>query len=364
MIVSMVLFVGTSCWGWSGLAHIVITQKAGYPELKAFTNLPDTWSSFEPNAVQTGFISYYFAWSHIKRTQSGIKVPISGNEDPAMDIINLAKKLGNKTSIAINTAKGWRAHIAADDEVHFQFFPGGDLLKWIKHAHREKWCEVMIYVDHCCDGDIMKAFDITINPENGKVTGTKVMKQQITVEWTGDANLIALAQKVYRKNQQMTDTDDDESIDIQTQDYIKNLMSNKCVTLQDEINSWTFDDYVDACKGLSQLITNSVPQGANLIHVKHSYGFAQGDTIRICQSNGDNHEDNEVAQVDYLNNTIILKKQTQYTYSANGSANSSFIMHVSSVDESIKPENVRPYEYYFEKSKQAVKIKVSQLKLD
>jgi len=116
-VLAVLVLSASLAYAWPGLVHILITEEAGYPELKFYANGPDTYESTQ--LWYEGWMpSNYFSWTHIRLTVRNWGAPIEGVEDPAYDMWVLAtSKLqglsGQELDVARKTALGSRAHMAA-----------------------------------------------------------------------------------------------------------------------------------------------------------------------------------------------------------------------------------------------------------
>jgi hypothetical protein len=224
-ITIMIIALSAPLWGFGPYDHYKLSPYT----YEGYSNLPDIWKSRDEdwwcNSLTIGGgaePSTYFGWSHdclrngVTYCQGTITIyynstPIydvdfsgyypntptkygnpSGIEDNANDMYYIWKNkllAENKTSIMRKTAIGFKIHNTEDYFVHFSFFLAGTPEFWIvDHMLKENWSEFIMYLHNGGDWD-----------ELGMPTIVQGMYCQ------GDAGIINLGQKVFRKNRQTVD---------------------------------------------------------------------------------------------------------------------------------------------------------------
>ncbi|MRS04986.1 hypothetical protein EG832_17490, partial [bacterium] len=188
---------------WGPIAHYSLGKAAGYGD-NVCMNLPDAWPSREYQII----ISPWFAWTHAVQI-TGMNSAVPGTpiypEDgryPGYDMQQIvSKKINDKTTEKINSAKGFIGHNAMDSNVHYTYFRGGSLSNWlIQHSDKEEWAEYVIY-ENMADGDFdsegypTSFYGVSIQRNNAK---------QILIPCSANPDVIQLAQKAYRKNRRLT----------------------------------------------------------------------------------------------------------------------------------------------------------------
>lgn len=186
-------------FAWSPYAHSTTSQ--GYSSW--CLNLPDLWDSktslWDVGNVQ---VTAKFGWSHAclrtgrtgwvpnKPTQYGVP---AGIEKPGEDMYHIYKnKLLVPMSGMLRTAQGFVGHNVGDKKVHFTFFLGNSAFEWgYHHVLKESWA------DYC-----LIARDAQLA---GQIPWRPFPTYVYNMRCKGDAGMINLAQKVFRKNRQTVD---------------------------------------------------------------------------------------------------------------------------------------------------------------
>ena len=197
-------------YAWWPAGHYSIARAAGYSHNEAgYFNLPDAWDSM----TWYGSITDVFCWSHsVKRDGTTNLIPNIPVYDTTREPGSVIKALAsgkvvnwtaaNTQTSALNTAKYFRGHNAADNNVHWAFFQGGggNLSNWtVQHQEKEKWSEYCI-LDYLLEitfssQDTIETFwEITIDQNNTSQVIIPIDVNNI------NAWIIQLAQKVARKN--------------------------------------------------------------------------------------------------------------------------------------------------------------------
>jgi len=373
--VSIVLFLvamaGSVAYAWPGLSHILITEEADYPELKFYANLPDTYPSRQ-EGWELFMPSNYFSWTHIRLTVRDWGAPIEGVEDPAYDMWILAtKKLeglsGQELDVARKTALGWRAHMAADRIVHWDYFNAPEWwqnpLIWVtQHLLKEEEVDILVYVDKVCGGDLEEAFNVEFDEVGNWVGGNGRVKRGYAVQWPGHWGLVSLAQRVYLKNQRKSDETEDETIWPETAGTIGGRAATRESELQDAINGWGFGDwdpyvwneYEEACQDFAQLLTRDALAETSLLYVRHMYWWQSGMFVRVY-SVADGSFD--LRQIDYVNRaqgSVSLVEALSKDYHGDGTVGSDYVVYMPG-------DRWDPYEWYWVPAVEAVKQQVPLL---
>ncbi|MCX5647489.1 MAG: hypothetical protein NTX40_00080 [Planctomycetota bacterium] len=354
-------------FGWPGLSHVLITQEAGYNNLRFYANLPDTY----PSMVEL-MPSRFFAWTHNRLTGTGWATPTPGVEDPAVDMWLLLKnKLnalqGNEKTVAENTALGWRAHIAADDVVHFEYFPGGGVsgINWLQHARMEAEVDILVYVEKICENNLAIAFNVTFDAQGNRNGGNGNVNRGFAIQWPGHWGLISLAESVYLKNQRRTDITEPETIWPEPAATVQTRANNARTAAQTTINNWEFEhggvldmdwtnEYTEAVIDYGQLLTQNAGAGATVLHVKHMYPWEVGEQVRIYTADGSAFETRTITAIDRANRTVTVNQGLTNAYTGNGAAGSDYVMYMPDDDW-------LPWEPRWEASVQAVQQQVAGL---
>jgi len=363
-VLAVLVLSASLTYAWPGLVHILITEEAGYPELKFYANGPDTYKSTQP--LGEGLMpSNYFAWTHILLTVDDWGTPIEGVEDPAYDMWILAtKKLeglsGQELDVARKTALGWRAHMAADRIVHFDYFPGGTILNWIQHGEMEGYAAIMAYVDIVCSGVLTDAFNVEFDAEGNWVGDDHgSVKEGYEVQWPGHWGLVSLAQRVYLKNQRKTDNPEPETIWPETAQTIGGQAAARESELQGAINGWEFggqlldfwpwNEYYYAIAEYGQLLTQDAPAGSTVLHVKHMYSWAPGGYVVITSADGSVSETRTIVARNRANRTVTVYPALTHNYSGNGAVGSDYVRYIGNPETGMY-SGWEPWEVYYEES--------------
>ena len=360
-----------SAYGWPGICHILITEDAGYPELRFYANLPDTYPSTQA-WWKGGLPSNYFGWTHIRLTVSdwpGWGTPVEGVEDPAYDMwVPTTKKLRDLSPTeeqeCRRTALGWRAHMAADRVVHFSYFPGGTLANWISHAVMEAEAGVLTYVDRICDRDLERAFNIDLDDQGNWVSGDGSVREGYEPEWLGNWRLVSLAQRVYLKNQRKTAETEDKTIWPETSQVVSERAAERLAEFEGTVSQWNFKGYLpypfngnefdEAVSDYAQLLTQNAPAGTKTLHVKFMYFWEVGEQVQVYEADGSQPETHTIAAIDRVNRTVTLEQTLANAYSGDGTGSSDYVMYMPD-------SNWEPYEPRWEASVQAVQQQVAGL---
>jgi hypothetical protein len=198
---------------WGPIAHWIIAELAG--QNPRYANLPDAWSSTTYQVL----VSDEFAWSHAaidlgQMSDGSPSVPYYPDDGryPGYTMYALmARKLGTALPRGYDTAKGFMCHNWADRAVHFDYFVGSSIEKWIQdHQFKEAWAEYVLFAKY--KGGI--SFDPTgrmgdDSPIFRPVVPGYIQPDKVFVLGAeGNPQLIQLAQKVYRKNGRSVDSSD------------------------------------------------------------------------------------------------------------------------------------------------------------
>lgn len=225
LALAAVLVPATVAYAWNPVAHYIMAQELNLDPL--YANLPDAWPSHSGTAI-----SEKFCWSHALQDSgyNGIVplVPIYPEDGrwPEYDMRILAKyKLKNPSPTANKTVEGFAAHNATDKVVHYAYFEGGTSALWLSHSRKEKWADYVIFAwkkanaTFDANGEFVDAS--VVFGEDGNVLPALVFRTDVT----GDAVLLRLAQKVYRKNGRKTDADGTGELDVDTVATITGLFT-------------------------------------------------------------------------------------------------------------------------------------------
>lgn len=235
-------------------AHMALAHYRASPwDLRSTQNLPDLWLSRVFTWTSSSNFGWHvnskFCWSHACRrygdnsvlgsfelfgiTFSGVTYPETptaygvpeGVQDPGKDMYYIwANKLlsENKTDIMKKTAQGFIGHNTADSYVHFDYYLGGTPSNWmVDHGMKEYWAEFEIFLQY-----------------GGYWDGQGNPVLSFSMDATGDAGIINLAQKVYRKNRQTVDNtlEPPQSITVESASSIYTKISNQNSELTNYIN--------------------------------------------------------------------------------------------------------------------------------
>lgn len=276
-----------SAKAWGPLAHYA----SSVFELRPAQNLPDLWLSRQSPSSPGGTlvvgqeVSEYFGWSHACHREGLVLVPVAytisivswelvwlagiaypeeptytpeGIETPGGDMKEIitsklasGKYSTDELALMKRTARGFAGHNAADHVVHFEYFDGGTIDKWIvEHQLKEQWAELVIFTQlggYWEDGAPVAPYSLGA---------------------TGHAGLINLAQKVFRKNRQTIDNQYNprETIVVETSATIATRISSQNADLQDIYNAngkyqevfWTTYQQTAASRGWPILGTDGV----------------------------------------------------------------------------------------------------------
>jgi len=205
-----------------------------------YANLPDYVDSSDSYWVVAKRIGYYFIWSHavIYLGNNGFvpKVPEFPDDEryPGLVMQQLLKyKLSKKTiggdlKEMQDTVNGFRAHNTADSIVHWGYFRGGTKDEWIVH-HGLKEClaeyNILRVYGYGGDPDLTKMFSDDGNLNTSTLSGSFISDAGPGFE--GNAKLMHLAQKVYRKNRRVMRKGKTTTFDVQTVSEIKECLENQ-----------------------------------------------------------------------------------------------------------------------------------------
>lgn len=244
----IVISAGTA-QAWGPLAHIGAHQPTS-----RHSNLPDIWVSNKwPENAGVGLeVSPFFAWSHACQragvhTESVFIVPNTptaygqpaGVSKPEEVMWQLIGKLWYTTAVdkylMKETAKGFASHNAADGVVHFEYFLGGSIGNWIvHHAQKEEWAEFLLF--QALGGTWQGLWRTPTAPPS------------MIFECTGNARIIHLAQKAFRKNRQTVDLVPDSvnayaTISVETVAMIEQRIATKNQELSNYIYEFNESEY-------------------------------------------------------------------------------------------------------------------------
>jgi len=142
------LLTATPSPSWQVIAHYQMGIESKVDESGWFPNLPDAWPSYDRKFQ----ITEWFAWSHgMQRVGSNVVVPrppINPNDgrDPGETMHKLYKKTTKSRPVLYETSLGFLIHNAQDREVHYGYFRGGSIGRWIgEHAWKEEWADCWVY---------------------------------------------------------------------------------------------------------------------------------------------------------------------------------------------------------------------------
>ncbi len=244
LLVLFLFFSTMPVYAWWPISHYVIAKyaakKKGIPEsVKNYANLPDYVHSSESYWAISQIIGHYFTWTHgvIDIGNNGLapKVPEFADDGryPGLIMQELlknklkSKKIkGNVLKDYQNTVNGFRAHNAADRTVHWGFFLGGDKDKWvIHHGLKECLAEYNILLLYGYGGDEGKMFSKK-GLINRKTLNTTIIPSA-GPGFMGNAELMHIAQKVYRKNRRVLRKGEDEQLNVQSVSEIKKLIKKQ-----------------------------------------------------------------------------------------------------------------------------------------
>lgn len=216
-----------------------------------------------PNPILGGFITLTV---NVPETPTRYGVP-EHIEDPGEDIWYLCQ---NKLSSGIvsdsmrMTARGFACHNAEDSVVHFTYFLAGDAWNWVvEHSLKETWAEFTLYV--AAGGWWEDGW-----PDSPMSLGLH-----------GDAGMINIAQKVFRKNRQSVDAQpavsgSRETIAVQTASTISTRISEKDADLSTYFGRGFLGDYIWVTKFYYERYIDfrdmGYDQGWNameLVHLRH-----------------------------------------------------------------------------------------------
>lgn len=224
-------------FGWLELAHCALGDATGTGA--GYNTVPDFWPSYE--GIHIGG---YFLWSHeCKVLEDGwwdlgwAQVPwynyqlAADDDSPSLYLDRLVQKMDTSrvTPSVLMTVKGWKAHNAADQVVHWSLFPGWDghwnMMDWLAHRPYEKAADMFVYVGVLYKGAWWDAFD----QETGKAVGYPFTNMECG-DTASDAFLV-LAQKVFRKKQAtigavIADQGAMASIDVESRETVTSLRMN------------------------------------------------------------------------------------------------------------------------------------------
>jgi len=243
---------------WGPFVHWELSPGGTYLQ----QSLPDMWSSpayvhgFSLPSYAGAEVSGYFAWSHgcerngmlpavdlyialddlfsvdlfqvvypATPTQHGVP---TGVELPGEDMYYIWTNkflAANKTTLRKVTAQGFRCHNVEDKVVHFSYFLGGSVYNWIvEHAFKERWAEFVIYIWL-----------------GGGWTSLGYPDTMYSMGCQGDAGIINLGQKVFRKNRQTVDqipVGGYDTIVVETAAEISEKISQKDQEFAGFFNAW------------------------------------------------------------------------------------------------------------------------------
>jgi hypothetical protein len=199
-------------YAWGPVGHFAIQRSLGADPNQICMNLPDAW----PNSERVIFVTTWFAWTHGVQTNgyNGLvpNSPIYPDDGryPGYDVYQLAtKKRRNAAPQDTNTAYSFIGHNAMDREVHYGYFLGGTSTNWlIHHRDKELWTDYELFMSPLYGNG---TFDLSGN--GGYATSffgiavDHADSSQVYIPCGGDAEIIQLAQKVYRKNRRFTSRD-------------------------------------------------------------------------------------------------------------------------------------------------------------
>lgn len=202
---------------WWPVGHYAVARKCGVPHEEAgLYNLPDAWNSHD----WTYSITDNFCWSHsvARDGRNGIvpRPPVYHlTREPGKIIKDLVDKnkvahwsTGNQCcteDTALNTAKYFTGHNAADKDVHWAYFQGGTIPQWMTHHEtKEEWADyaILMYfgkITFKSDGSIDTFWDSAVDDS---VPPMPFDTNSI------NCPIIVLAQKVARKNRVILDAED------------------------------------------------------------------------------------------------------------------------------------------------------------
>ncbi len=255
LMLSLILFSSTHLYAWGPIAHYIIAKEAAkiknFPESVAdYANLPDYapsrgWYFFEKFGLLVG---HYFIWSHavIDRGSERFLIPrVPAYPDdgryPGLVMQELLKnKLKSKKlkgSVLLDmqlTVNGFRAHNAADRVVHFEFFHGGSKENWVEqHDLKEAYAEYLILLKDGYHGNQNMMFD-----KNGFINlntlDTNLFPEK-RILFKGNAELMHLAQKVFRKNRRVMRRDSDVELRVQSVHDIQNHIRKQQAPFQQKV---------------------------------------------------------------------------------------------------------------------------------
>jgi hypothetical protein len=195
----------SSASGWGTYAHYVSATG-----LSNQANLADYWGTSFERHWSKGYadIVPLFPWTHgclrngrtgvfvdaellqIPRTPTNYKIT-ADRKAPEDDMLLLASMMTTAhqaAALLLETGRGFRAHNRLDSAGHFTLFPGGGLDEWAQHALLEKLAEYIVWEE-----------------ENGMdlESGGEFVE---SVQSSGHAGIILLAQKAFRKARHSIDS--------------------------------------------------------------------------------------------------------------------------------------------------------------
>jgi len=171
------------------------------------------------------------------------------------DILIGKMDLTHVTDSVRRTIRGWRAHNAADQVVHYTLFPaplaGANAYQvsqiWLRHRNIEEAVEKFVYVEVLFDGHEELAFD-----KRGRVVGYNFIGGVACGDADSDRFLM-LAQKAFRKKQATVDTVEMWGLDMQTANQIRSLREAKVNKMRHLFN-FTIDDYHKALQDYHDIV--------------------------------------------------------------------------------------------------------------
>ena len=201
---------------WGPVGHYAVARECGATHEEAgLYNLPDAW----PSHI-AGFITDAFCWSHsVARDGRNGLIPNVPQERYDREPGKMIKELVEENKVvhwsadqgcardaALDTAKYFTGHNAADKPVHWEYFEGGSLDGWTTHHQtKEAWADYAILLNlekitFKADGSIDTFWG------NPVVAGTEPMPFNIN---NINCPIIVLAQKIARKNRFILDVADE-----------------------------------------------------------------------------------------------------------------------------------------------------------
>ena len=228
MFICILCAIPSITYGWLEIAHCALGENTGTGA--GYNTIPDYWQSYDVSRLLS--LDPYFLWAHECKVTTpgglGRKVVPSYNkaigaedDSPGSYFGALVTKIDTSrvTPSVLHIIRGWKAHNAADHEVHWSFFIGAtnalSAADWKQHIPREMAADIFVYVTILFHDRLDLAFDA-----KGKAVGHNFSTA------CGDTNsdaFLCLAQKVFRKKQATLDATDMWGLNVQSAKEIGQL---------------------------------------------------------------------------------------------------------------------------------------------